>query len=205
MSLADKQARLWTRFLFVDKRLLFAEFEWYNYKKGAVENLIMPSKKRLVKKLEKLANEFLKPDKRKALLESLRGDKTDWFLWCSKIKAVMKNIDTLEATKLTGYLLLLEKKPKSKFRQDNLKRYLINQVEFYKHYDFTLEQKLRQRKYATKKLWTSKILRLFISRSFLGLILVGLIIGFIFWFYLDRAGCLEFVRGVVGPFLKAIR
>ncbi len=164
----------------------------------------MPSKRNLVKKLDKLANNFLKPDKRKQLLKSLQEDKTEWFLWCSKIKGIMKNIDKLEATKLTGYLLLLEKKPKSKFHQDNLKRYLINRVEFYKHYDFTLEKKLSQRKYATKKLWTSKILRLFISRSFLGIILVVLILGFIAWFYLDRESCLEFVKGVVGPFLKAI-
>ncbi len=165
----------------------------------------MPSKKRLVKKLDTLANQFLEPEKRKALLKSLRGDKTEWFLWCSKIKGLMKNIDSLEAAKLSGYLLLVEKKPRSRFHQDNLKKYLINKVEFYKHYDFTLEKKLEKQSYQTKKLWTSKILRLFISRSFLGMILVGLIIIFIIWFYLDREGCLEFVRGVVGPFLKAIK
>lgn len=165
----------------------------------------MASKRKLAKELAVLSKKFLEPKKRKTLLVSLKGDKTDWFLWASQMKGVLKNLDRNEAIKFSGLLLLLEQNPNSKFYQDKVKKFLIDKIEFYKYYDFGLEKKLTEKGIESKKLWTSKILRLFISRSFLGILILALIIGFIVWFYVDRESCLEFVKSVVQPFLKAIQ
>jgi hypothetical protein len=164
----------------------------------------MLSKKKLVKELKKLSQKFLEPKRRKALLISLKGDKTKWFLWTSQMKGVLKNLDRAEAIKFSGLLLLLEKNPSSRLYQDKMKKFLIDKIEFYKYYDFSLEKKLAEKKITSKNLWTSKILRLFISRSFLGILILFLILGFIAWFYLDRESCLEFVKKVIQPFLKSI-
>jgi len=165
----------------------------------------MSSNNKLAKELEKLSKKFLEKDKRKELLDSLKSDKTAWFTWVAEMKGVLKNIDNSEAVKFSALILLLEQKPGSDFYQNNLKKFLIDKVEYYKHFDFSLERELTKKEKAQKKIWISKFFRLFISRSFLGMILVVLILGFIVWFYLDRESCLEFVNGVVGPFLKAIR
>ncbi len=165
----------------------------------------MASKDKLAKKLEKLSNRFLKKDKRKFLLSSLKNDKTDWFVWVAEMKGVFKNIDKVESVKFSTLILLLQQDPDSDFHEDNLKKFLIDKVEFYKHYDFSLEKELIKKEKAQKKIWISKFFRLFISRSFLGILILILIVAFIVWFYLDRESCLEFVDGVVGPFLKAIR
>jgi len=165
----------------------------------------MASKRKLAKELAILSKKFLEPKKRKALLISLKGDKTKWFLWTSQMKGALKNLDRAEAVKFSGLLLLLEQKPESRFYQDKIKKFLVDKTEFYKYYDFTLERKLAEKEGERKKLWTSKILRLFISRSFLGILILVLIIGFIAWFYLDRESCLEFVKKVIQPFLKAIQ
>ncbi|MFH0906782.1 MAG: hypothetical protein ABIC36_03490 [bacterium] len=165
----------------------------------------MSSKRKLVKELEKLSKKFIDPKQRKNLLGSLRGDKTQWFLWVSQIKGILKNIDKVEAVKFSGLLLVLEQKSNSRFCQDNLKKFLISKTEFYKHYDFALEKQLSKRGSDTKKLWTSKILRLFISKSFLGILILVLALGFVLWFYVDRENCLEFVDKVIQPFFKAIR
>jgi len=165
----------------------------------------MPSKRKLAKELEKFSKEFLEPKRRKILLASLKGDKTEWFLWVSRMKGILKNLDRTEAVKFSGLLLLLEQNPNSRFNQDNLKKFLINKTEFYKYYDFILEKKLTEKGRIKKNLWTSKILRLFISRSFLGIIIVVLILGFILWFYIDKESCTEFVDIIVQPFLRAIR
>jgi ABC-type antimicrobial peptide transport system permease subunit len=165
----------------------------------------MPSNKKLAKELEKLSEQLLDQEKRKTLLDSLSGEKTEWFKWTAEMKGLLKNLDKAEAVKFSGLVLLLEQKPKSGFYQDNLKKFLVDKVEFYKYYDFSLERKLTQKEKTEKKLWISKIFRLFISRSFLGILILALIIGFIVWFYADRESCLEFVQGVVGPFLKAIK
>lgn len=165
----------------------------------------MVSKKKLFRELEKLSNRFLEPKKRAVLLNSLRNDKTEWFLWVSQMKGILKNIDRKESIKFSGLVLLFEKNPKSRFYQDNLKKFLIDKVEFYRYYDFSLEKKLTKEEKTARKLWISKFFRLFISRSFLGILILGLIVGFVLWFYLDRESCLDFVKGVVGPFLKAIR
>jgi len=167
--------------------------------------LSMASGKRLAKELEKLSRQFLDHEKRKKLLNSLVGDRTEWFKWVAEMKGLLKNMDKAEAVKFSGLVLLLERKPKSKFCRDNLKKFLVNKVEFYKYYDFSLEKRLAAKEKAQKKLWISKTFRLFISRSFLGILILVLIVGFILWFYTDRESCLEFVKGVVGPFLKAIR
>jgi len=165
----------------------------------------MASKKKLAKELEKLSERFLDKEKRKALLDSLVNDRTRWFRWVAEMKGLFKNLDKAEAVKFSGLVLLLEQKPESKFYRNNLKKFLVNKVEFYKYYDFSLEKKLAAKEKAQKKLWISKTFRLFISRSFLGILILVLIVGFILWFYTDRESCLEFVKGVVGPFLKAIR
>jgi len=165
----------------------------------------MPSKNKLAKELGKLSKKFLEPDTRKELLGSLKDDKTEWFVWVSQMKGVLKNIDNSEAIKFSGLLLLLEQNPESDFYQNNLKKFLIDKVEYYKHYDFSLEEELSKKERSEKKIWISKFFRLFISRSFLGILILGLIIVFIVWFYIDRESCLEFVNGIVGPFLKAIR
>jgi len=165
----------------------------------------MASKKKIVKELDRFSKKFLEPEKRKRVLSSLKGDKTKWFLWVSQIKGVLKNLDKIDAAKFSGLILLLEQNPKSRFHQDNLKRFLISKTEFYRHYDFSLEKKLAEEERTRGNLWISKILRLFISRSFLGILILVLIIGFVAWFYIDRQGCLEFVRNIIGPFLKAIK
>ncbi len=165
----------------------------------------MPSKRKLAKELEILAKKFLLPKKRKILLDSLNGDKTKWFFWVSQMKGLLKNLSQAETVKFSGLVLLVEQNPGSRFYQDKMKKFLINKVEFYKYYDFSLEKKLAKQEKTQKKLWLSKIFRLFISRSFLGILILILILGFIAWFYIDKESCLEFVKGVVGPFLKAIK
>ncbi len=165
----------------------------------------MPSKRKLAKELEKLSDRFLQPQKRKKLLFSLKEDKTEWFLWVSQMKGLLKNLDKTGAVKFAGLVLLVEQNPESKFYQDKMKKFLIDKVEFYRYYDFSLEKKLAQKEKTEKKLWISKIFRLFISRSFLGILILALILCFVLWFYLDRESCLEFVKGVVNPFLKAVK
>jgi len=165
----------------------------------------MAFKGKLAKELEKLSKKFLNRDKRKDLLNSLKNDKTEWFTWVAEMKGIFKNIDNSEAIKFSALVLLLQQKPRSDFHQNNLKKFLINKIEYYKHYDFSLERELTKKEKAQKKIWISKFFRLFISRSFLGILILVLIIAFIVWFYFDRQSCLEFVNGVVGPFLKAIK
>ncbi|MAF20195.1 MAG: hypothetical protein CMI55_00775 [Parcubacteria group bacterium] len=75
----------------------------------------MPLKRKLVKELEGLSKKFLDSDKRKVLLVSLKGDKTEWFRWVSQMKGILKNIDKTEAVKFSGLLLLLEQSPDSQF------------------------------------------------------------------------------------------
>ena len=165
----------------------------------------MPSKRKLVQELETLAKKFLLPKKRKLLFVSLKGDKTEWFFWVSQLKEILKNLNKSEAVKFSGLLIFLEQNPDSRFYQDKMKKFLVNKVEFYKYYDFSLEKKMSKEERARQKLWISKIFRLFISRSFLGILILVLILCFIGWFYLDRESCLEFVNKVIQPFLKAIR
>jgi len=165
----------------------------------------MLSKKKLAKELETLAKKFLLPKKRKILLDSLKGDKTKWFFWVSELKGILKNLDKSEAVKFSALLIFLKQNPDSRFYQDKMKKFLVNKVEFYKYYDFSLERKLTKEEKARQKLLISKIFRLFISRSFLGILILVLVLGFIAWFYLDRESCLEFVNKVIQPFLKAIR
>ncbi|MFH1671777.1 MAG: hypothetical protein ABH889_03345 [Candidatus Portnoybacteria bacterium] len=165
----------------------------------------MSSKEKTAKELEKLSKRFLAKDTRKVLLDSLENDKTEWFTWVSQIKAVLRSLSKAENAAFSGLALLMEQRPKSNFHQDNLKRFLISKAEYYRHYDFSLEKQLKREKEKRGNLWISKVLRLFISRSFLGILILVLILGFILWFYLDRESCLEFVQKVIQPFLKAIR
>jgi len=167
--------------------------------------MTMADKRKLAKKLDKLSKKFLEKDKRKGLLNSLEGDKTEWLTWVAEMKGIFKNIDKGDSMKFAGFLLLLEQSPGSNFHQNNLKKFLIDKVEFYKHFDFSLDRELAKKEKSQKKIWISKFFRLFISRSFLGILILVLIVAFIIWFYWDRDSCLEFVNGVVGPFLKAIR
>ena len=85
----------------------------------------MPSKRKLAKELEKLSKKFLDSEQRKKLLISLKGDKTEWFMWVAEIKNILKNIDKTEAIKFSGLLLLLEQGPDSNFHKDNLNKFLI--------------------------------------------------------------------------------
>lgn len=165
----------------------------------------MSSNKKLAKRLEELSNKFLNKENRKVLLDSLENDKTEWFTWLAEMKGIFKNINNNEAMKFSALILLLQQNSKSDFHQNNLKKFLIDKVEYYKHYDFSLDKELAKKERNEKKIWINKFFRLFISRSFLGIIIIVLILGFIVWFYLDRQSCLEFVNGVVQPFLKAIK
>ena len=165
----------------------------------------MSSNKKLAKRLEELSNKFLNKESRKVLLDSLENDKTEWFTWLAEMKGIFKNINNNEAMKFSALILLLQQNSKSDFHQNNLKKFLIDKVEYYKHYDFSLDKELAKKERNEKKIWINKFFRLFISRSFLGIIIIVLILGFIVWFYLDRQSCLEFVNGVVQPFLKAIK
>lgn len=164
----------------------------------------MFSKKKLAGEFEKAAQKFLKLRSREVLLASLEKDRSDWLAWASEIKTILKHLDTTDAVKFAGLLLLFEQNPDSRFHSDNIKKFLIDKIEFYKYYDFDLENKLAQEQKKSQDIWVSKVLRLFISRSFLGILILVLILGFIGWFYLDRASCLEFVRSVVQPLLKPI-
>jgi len=163
------------------------------------------SKEKLAKELEKLSKEFIDKEKRKELLNSLKKDKTAWFMWVAEMKNILKNLDKTEAIKFSAFILALEQKPDSEFCQNKLKKFLIEKTEFYKYYDFKLERDLKKIKSSSKNLWISKILRLFISRSFLGILILLLILGFVGWFYIDRETCLDFVDKIVQPFLKAIK
>ncbi len=163
------------------------------------------SKEKLAKELEKLSEKFINKEKRKNLLDSLENDKTKWFIWVAEMKNILKNLDRTEAIKFSAYILAIEQKPESKFCSDKLKKFLIEKTEFYKYYDFKLEKDLKKIKGKSKNLWISKILRLFISRSFLGILILVLILGFIVWFYIDREICLDFVDKIIQPFLKAIK
>lgn len=165
----------------------------------------MASKKRLVKDLEKNSRKFLDKDQRKILLDSLKKDKTKWYEWVYCLKAIFKNLDKIETAQFAGLTFLLEQNQKSDFHKNNLNKFLIDKVEYYRHYDFSLERELTKEEKKRKKIWISKVMRLFISRSFLGILILLLILAFILWFYIDRESCLEFVREVVDPFLKAIR
>lgn len=165
----------------------------------------MASKKKLVKELEKLTEKFIKPKERGVIFKSLKGDKTEWFQWVSQMRMILKGLDKTDALKFSGLLMLLERDSESRFHLDNMKKFLIEKTEFYKYYDFSLDKELNKQKIARKNLWTSKILRMFISRSFLGILILVMVLGFIGWFYADRESCLEFVQNVVGPFFKAIK
>ena len=165
----------------------------------------MSSPKEKAKEFESVAQKFLEPKEREELLGSIKKDKTDWFRWVSQIKGILKNIDKIEAAKFSALVLFVEQKPTNQFYQDNLKKFLIEKIEFYRNYNFSLDEKLAQEKRKRGDLWISKVLRLFISRSFLGMLILVLIVGFILWFYLDRESCLEFVDKVVGTFLKALK
>ena len=163
------------------------------------------SKEKLAKELEKLSKKFINKEKRKELLNSLKKDKTEWFRWVAEMKNILKNLDRTEAVKFSAFVLALEQKPGSEFCQNKLKKFLIEKTEFYKYYDFKLEKDLKKIKGKSKNIWISKILRLFISRSFLGILILLLILGFIVWFYIDRETCLDFVDKIIQPFLKAIK
>ena len=163
------------------------------------------SKEKLAKEFENLSKKFINKEKRNELLDSLKNDKTKWFMWSAEMKNILKNLNKTEAIKLSAYILAIEQKPESIFCNNKLKKFLIEKTEFYKYYDFKLEKDLKKIKGKNKNLWISKILRLFISRSFLGILILLLILGFIVWFYIDRNTCLDFVDKVIQPFLKAIK
>ena len=163
------------------------------------------SKEKLAKQFEKNSKKFINKEKRKDLLFSLKKDRTDWFVWSAEAKNILKNLDKTEAVKFSALCLALEQRPESEFHQNNLKKFLIEKSKFYKYFDFKLEKDLKKIKGKNKNIWTSKILRLFISRSFLGILILVLILGFILWFYIDRENCLDFVDKIIQPFLKAIK
>jgi len=163
------------------------------------------SKEKLAKEFEKLSKKFINKEKRKELLDSLKKDKTEWFRWSAEIKNILKNLNKVESVKFSAFILAIEQKPESEFCKNRLKKFLIEKTEFYKYYDFKLERDLKKIKGKSKNLWISKILRLFISRSFLGILILVLILGFIVWFYIDRDTCLDFVDKIIQPFLKAIK
>jgi len=163
------------------------------------------SKEKLAKEFEKLSEKFINKEKRKVLLNSLNKDKTEWFRWSAEIKNILKSLGETDIIKFSAFVLALEQKSDSKFCKNQLKKFLIEKTEFYKYYDFKLDKDLKNIKAKSKNLWTSKIMRLFISRSFLGILILLLILGFIVWFYIDRETCLEFVDKIIQPFLKAIK
>lgn len=165
----------------------------------------MAKETQLAKELEKIVKKFLDKETREKLLASFKKDKTEWFYWTSEIKRILEKLNKADANKFAGLLLLFETDSKSQFYQNNLKKFLIDRIHYYKYYDWGAERELDKKEKTSKKIWISKILRLFISRSFLGVLILILIVAFILWFYLDREGCLEFVQKVVSPFIKGIK
>lgn len=163
----------------------------------------MSSRKKLIQDLEKLSQQFISPQKRAVLLNSLKGERSKWNSWAAQIKGILTNLSEAEAMKFSGLVLLMEQAPEIKFYQDKLEKYLIDKTAYYKYYDF--EDKKSPTGDKTKELWINKISRCLISPSFVGVLLILLFIGFILWFYLDRESCLEFVNMIAQPFLKAIK
>lgn len=166
---------------------------------------MVKSKEQLVKEFENLSEKFIEKEERKLLLNSLKKERTEWFRWSAETKNILNNLDETDAIKFSAFMIALEQKPDSNFCQDKLKKFLIEKIEFYKYHDFEIEEDLKKIKNNSKNLWINKISRLFISRSFLGILILLLILGFIVWFYIDRETCLEFVDRIIQPFLKAIK
>jgi hypothetical protein len=163
----------------------------------------MSSRKKLISDLEKLSQQFISPQKRAALLESLKGERSKWHSWSAQINGILKNLNEVEAMKFSGLVMLMEQAPEIKFYQEKLEKYLIGRAAYYKYYDF--EEKKSQTDDKTKELWLNKIFRCLISPSFVGILVILLFLGFILWFYLDRESCLRFAEMIAQPFLKAIK
>jgi len=163
----------------------------------------MSSRKKLINDLEKLSQQFIFPQKRTVLLASLKGERNKWHSWVAQIKGILDNLNEVEAMKFSGLALLVEQAPDIKFYQDKLEKYLVGKSAYYKYYDFEDNKPKTDEK--IKELWINKFFRCLISPSFVGVLLVLIFVGFIIWFYLDRASCLEFVNMIAQPFLKAIK
>lgn len=162
----------------------------------------MGGEKKIVKELDRVSKNFLSSRERDELLKSLKSDKSEWFVWISQMKGILKNINKADAIKFSGLVMLLEQNPDNKFYQEKLKKFLIDRVSFYRYYDFSPKDKIDSKK---KEMLITKIFRCLISRSFVGILLIILIVAFVAWFYLDRESCLFFVRTIIEPFLKAIK
>jgi len=163
----------------------------------------MSSRKKLINDLEKFSQQFISPQKREVLLESLKGDRGKWHSWSAQITGILNNLNEVDGMKFSGLVMLMEQAPEIKFYQEKLEKYLIGRAAYYKYYDF--EDKKSPDEAKTRDLWLNKIFRCLISPSFVGILVILLLVGFILWFYLDRGSCLEFVNMIAQPFLKAIK
>jgi len=163
----------------------------------------MPSERELVKKLEAYSKQFLNSKKRKELLDSLKKDRTDWIVWKSKMEAVLGNLDSTDKLKFSALLIFIEKAPESKLFQNKMEEFLIERVQFWKHYNFKVEKK--QTKSKKTELWIDRIFKILTSKSFIRLLMIFLIIAFIIWFYIDRAAYLEFIKSIIKSFFQAIQ
>lgn len=163
----------------------------------------MSFKRQLVKKLETYSRRFLSLKERKKLLDSLKKEKLEWISWKSKVRAVLKNLDTTDGLKFSALLVFIEKAPKSKLFQNKMEEFLIERVQFWKHYDFG--KKKERRKVLEMAPWVDRVFKLLTSKSFIRLLIIFLIIAFIIWFYIDRAAYLEFIKSIIKSFFQAIR
>lgn len=162
----------------------------------------MSSERELVKKLETYSERFLDIKKRRELLDSLKKDKTRWLTWREALRAVLGNLDTADGLKFSALLVFVEKSPESELFQNEMKEFLIERVQFWKHYDFSKKARLKAKEIAP---WIDRIFKILTSKSFIRLLMIFLIIAFIIWFYIDRAAYLEFIKSIIESFFQAIK
>ena len=120
-------------------------------------------KKQLVRKLEAYSGQFLILKERKELLDSLEKDKTEWTTWNAKMKAVLGNLSSADSLKFSALLVLIETNPKSELFHDQMKEFLIDRVQYWKHYAFKEKEKGLGKKEAAS--WIDKVFKLFTFKT----------------------------------------
>ena len=163
---------------------------------------LMPFKEKLVKKLEEIAGDFLDRGRREGLLAAMKSRETGWIVWKSEVQGLLKNLNYSDYLKFRTFLFLLEKSSD----EDNVKRmeeFLIERIEFYKHHDFKKDEEFEKKAEETREHFSDKFFRILISRSFLGILVLGTALFFIGWYYLDRPGAIEFSEKILKLFLRA--
>ena len=163
----------------------------------------MPFKEKLVKRLEEIAGDFLDKQKQEGLIAAMRRKDTGWVVWKSQIQGVLKNLSQIDYLKFRAILLFLEQRADASSISQT-ESFLIERIEFYKDYDFKKEEKKEAEKEKKNIIFIEKFFRILVSRAFLGILVLGMVIGFIFWFYFDREAVIEFSNKILKLFLRVV-